>query len=154
MAVKIWLTGVAACAFALPSLGHATLGEPLGSVRNDSARMRAAGVPALARSGYTVHEYQTPSGATVREFAAADGTVFAVAWQGPTLPDITHLLGKYFDQYKGAMDARGGTTGSRRRASLRQDDLVVQSYGHVGAFYGKAYLPQLLPQGVSPDQLQ
>jgi len=77
--------------------------------------------------------------------------VFAVAWQGPSLPDLRQLLGAYFDQYAGATAARRA-----RRAPVLVElpTLVVQSSGHMRAFAGKAYLPQGLPQGVVANEIQ
>ena len=52
-----------------------------------------------------------PSGTTVREYVSSNGTVFAVAWQGPWLPDLRQMLGPYFDDYQRALQS---TTGKRR----------------------------------------
>jgi len=30
----------------------------------------------------------------------------------------------------------------------------VHSAGHMRAFYGRAYVPDLLPQGVNPDEIK
>ena len=48
---------------------------------------------------YTVHEIAAPSGVVVREFVSPAGTVFGVAWTGPTMPDLRQVLGPYFDRY-------------------------------------------------------
>jgi hypothetical protein len=47
-----------------------------------------------------VHRLQLPSGTSVREYADAGGTVFAVAWDGPTKPDLNQLPGQYFAEYE------------------------------------------------------
>jgi hypothetical protein len=100
---------------------------------------------------HTVHEIQTPSGTIVREYVSSAGTVFAVAWQGPVMPDLRQALGIYFDRYIKAVS--GEHAGHRRRA-IREPDLVVQSNGHMRSFSGRAYLPQLLPQGVSVEEIR
>jgi hypothetical protein len=100
---------------------------------------------------YKVHEIQTPSGTTVREFVSAAGSVFAVAWQGPEMPDLRQLLGQYFDQYaSGAKSARTGRT----HLELQQPNLVVQSGGHMRSFAGRAYVPSMLPQGLALDEIR
>jgi len=38
--------------------------------------------------------------------------------------------------------------------SLTRSDLSIQSSGHMGAFSGRAVLPQALPVGVSADELR
>jgi hypothetical protein len=105
----------------------------------------------LPAAKYTVHEIQTPSGTTIREYVAPAGTVFAVAWQGPAMPDLRLALGKYFDRYIAAV--AGKQTG-HRQTEVREADLVVQSSGHMRSFSGRAFLPQLLPQGVAVEEIR
>ncbi len=107
------------------------------------ANLRSAEVGAL-----TQFELQLPSGTTVREYASAGGAVFAVTWDGPTLPNLRQLFGAFFQQYLDA--SQGGGLGAQ---VVRQPGLVVYSGGHMRAFHGRAYLPQLQPQGVSAESL-
>jgi len=79
----------------------------------------------------------------VREFARADGIVFGVAWEGPTLPDLKATLGAAFDRFTAASPTRG-----QGPLAVAADDLVVYSAGHLRAFSGHAYLPHALPAGV------
>jgi hypothetical protein len=128
----------------------ATLGGDVSSVESDRVRMKAAAVTTTESGPYTVHSMQTPSGTTVREFANADGTVFAVTWQGPFPPDLRQTLGTYFQKYQTAPRARRY---GHSHDTVEQPDLVVHSSGHLRAFSGSAYVPQLVPAGVSIDQL-
>jgi|SRR5215470_13424274 len=106
---------------------------------------------ALTDPRFTLHELQSPSGTTVREYVSPSGMVFALAWQGPSMPDLRQLLGSHFDQYVNAMTARR----TRRGPVLIQlPGLVVQSAGHMRAFAGKAYVPAALPQGVSAEDIR
>lgn len=100
---------------------------------------------------FTVQAQQLPTGTAVREYVAPSGKVFAVVWEGPVLPDLQQLLGNYFPQYFAV--ANSGKAG-RGPLTIEQPDLVVQSSGRMRAFFGKAYVPQLLPQGVSMDEIQ
>ncbi|RDJ98044.1 DUF2844 domain-containing protein [Paraburkholderia lacunae] len=132
---------VATCA--LSSLAYATLGERVSDVGSDQIQMHATVHSVTSQAAYTVHTMTLPSGTVVREYVAANGIVFGVAWEGPTLPNLKATLGKAFDQYVAAI--------ATRRASplaVSNDALVVFSAGHLRAFAGYAYLPQALPPGV------
>ena len=82
---------------------------------------------------YTLHEVQSSSGTTIREYVSSNGTVFAVAWQGPWLPDLRDS-GPYFDQYQLAMQTAQGGRRARGMLTISQPDLVVQMSGHLRAF--------------------
>jgi hypothetical protein len=140
-----WLTAgaLASQAVCLPAL--ATLGEDVATVENDRMNMKAQ-LRTTSVAGYTVHEIVTPANTVVREYVSASGKVFAVSWSGPLLPDFRQTLGQYFDEYNsGASAPHVG----RRQLSIQGTDLVVNSYGHMRAFYGNAYVPSLLPPNFS-----
>ena len=129
----------------------ATLGAPVASVERDRAHMSAHHVVA-SQAGYAVHTL-TASGGVVREFTRPDGVVFAVAWQGPGRPDLRQALGPYFNELNAANPPR--VRGGRHiPLSANQSDLVVRSGGHSGAFFGVAYVPGLVPPGVSTAALR
>lgn len=138
-------------ALALPLACHAALGDKVASVQSDQKKMHAASREVQDRTQYKVHEMQGEAGTVMREYESPDGTIFAVAWEGPVKPDLRQLFGKYFDQYRNA--SRTDRAG-HRHATVRQPDLVVRSSGHIRAFSGLAYLPGQLPAGVSVDDLQ
>jgi hypothetical protein len=128
----------------------ATLGEDATTVENDRIKLKAQ-VRTTAIAGYTVHEIQSPTGTTVREFVNDSGKVFAVAWTGPLLPDFEQTLGKYFPEYiANASSPRVG----RRHLEIQGTDFVVHSNGHMRAFYGSAYVPSLLPPNFSVEDIQ
>ena len=105
----------------------------------------------LPNALFSVHEIQTASGTKVREYVSPAGSVFAVAWEGPVIPDLRQALGSYFDRYIAALaDKQAG----HRQVEVRESDFVVQSRGHMRAFSGRAYLPLLMPQGVTVDDLR
>ena len=136
---------------AAPALSWGALGENAASVQADQARMQATLRPAISNPKYTVHEIQTPEGVVVKEFVSASGTVFAVVWTGPTMPNLQQLLGQYFASYVSAAKAphRG-----HKHLAISQPGLVVESQGHMRAFFGKAYIPTLLPAGVTASELK
>jgi hypothetical protein len=144
------VASIALVMLALPFCASATLGENSTSTEADRASMKAT-LRMLPNVKYTVHEIQTPSGTTVREYVSSAGTVFAVAWQGPVMPDLRQALGSYFHRYT---EAAGRKHAGHRHLAIREPDLVVQSNGHMRSFSGKAYLPQLLPQGVGVEEIR
>jgi hypothetical protein len=128
----------------------ATLGEDVTTVENDRIKMKAQ-VRTTSVAGYAVHEIQNPNGTIVREYVSASGKVFAVAWEGPVLPDFRQTLGRYFDEYQSAASSpRVG----RRHLAIEGSDLVVHSHGHMRAFYGNAYVPSLLPPNFTPGDIK
>ena len=146
---KTVLAAAAGC-FLVSRAALATLGGDVSSVESDRVHMKAAAVTTTASDLYTVHQMQTPNGTIVREFANTDGIVFAVTWRGPFPPDLRQTLGAYFQKYQSA--PRVGPHGHTHDV-VQEPDLVVHSGGHLRAFLGNAYVPQLVPQGVSIDQL-
>jgi len=134
-----------------PLLAYAALGGTLDSIESDQTRMKAARKAAVPFGKYTVHELLMPSGTKIREYADRTGHVFAVGWDGPAKPDMNQLLGQYFSQYA---ESPASGNASRRHLLIKKPELVVQSNGHMRAFSGKAYLPQLLPEGVTIEELR
>jgi Protein of unknown function (DUF2844) len=136
----------------LPLAAAAELGGNVGSVQNEASRLRATQRTILG-NGYTVHELQTDNGITIREYASSAGRIFAVAWSGPSLPDLTQLLGTYFPTFQHAARARRAA-GLRGPVAVEQDDVVVQSGGRMRAYEGRAWVPSLLPPQVTIDEIQ
>jgi Protein of unknown function (DUF2844) len=141
------------CILLGPSSLFAELGGNLDSIQADRAQMKA-NVTISNASAYNVHEIKSSIGTVVREYAAPDGTVFAVAWQGPFIPDMRQLLGSYFEQYSRAAKTQRETHVSRSPLNIHEDGLVVQTAGHMRAFSGRAYDPRLLPAGVSENDIR
>ena len=135
----------------LPST-WAVLGEPASSVETD--RLAMAGQSKMIQAQhYTIQEIAT-SDFVVKEYVSGN-TVFAVTWRGSRPPDLTSLLGAYFQEYQEA-SAAAKSTGPRRRGGTRiqAPHVVVETGGHVGDVRGRAYLPSLLPPGVTTELIQ
>jgi Protein of unknown function (DUF2844) len=105
-------------------------------------------------ANYTVKETAFSSGTVVHEYVGTDGNVFGITWRGPFMPDLSALLGTYFPQYKSAVEAQRSQRKGRGPVAVEQSGLVVHSLGHMGAFFGQAYLPAALPSGVSADDIR
>jgi Protein of unknown function (DUF2844) len=133
-----------------PCTADAGLGQPESTVQADAVQFKGS-IKATEHAGYRVQEIQLPSGTLVREFVGSDGIVFAVAWNGPTVPNLRQTLGQYFDNFVAAAQAKHG---DHHHLQIQQSDLVVQAAGHMRAFSGRAYLPQAVPAGVSIGDLR
>lgn len=148
--VRTALASPLIAATVIPGIASATLGEDGSTVERDRAQMQAQRLIAQS-TGYTVHELQLPGGTTVREYLTNTNQVFAIAWRGPSIPDLKVLLGTHFARFSAAAQAAGRA----RHALIVQDpDLVIHSGGHPRAFSGMAYLPQRMPPGVTAEQIR
>jgi hypothetical protein len=147
---KCLLAGAVLAAALSPCIADAGLGQAETSVQTDAARLKGS-IKATQYTGYHVQEIQMPSGTLVREFVATNGTVFAVDWNGPTVPNLRQILGQYFNNFVAAAQAKHA---GHRQLQIQQSDLVLQASGHMRAFSGRAYLPQAVPAGVSIADLR
>jgi hypothetical protein len=150
MELKVLSMTIALMMLVLPVPASAALGANVASVQADQIQMNGT-LRSTDAGKYTQYEIQTPSGTLVREYVSSAGAVFAVAWEGPSLPDLKQLLGTYFEQYVKATKSQGGRAGPR---VIQQSGLVVHAGGHMRAFLGRAYVPQMLPEGVNPEEVQ
>ncbi|WP_244106145.1 DUF2844 domain-containing protein [Paraburkholderia phenazinium] len=135
---------------------HAELGSaPTWPASSAGQATRLVQHVSTASVPYTVNETTLNGGTVVREYVAQNNAVFAVVWHGPQMAPLNTLLGRYFPEYlQGISAARAAQGGGHGPAMVQEDGLIVQTGGHMGNFTGRAYLPQALPQGTSPDDLQ
>jgi hypothetical protein len=141
----------AVAGMAYPWSASAVLGGDAASVEADRASMGGSDVGTTAGAGYTVREIQAASGTAIKEYLSPAGTVFAITWSGPALPDLRQLLGTQFDAYTRAAAAQNAGPG---RVNVQGSGLVVQSGGQMRAFFGRAYLPAQIPQSVTLDEIR
>ena len=132
-----------------PCSASAALGGSVTTVDADRVHMQGALMRIVQTGPFALHEIRSPSGTMIREYVNSSGTVFAVAWDGPWLPDLRQVLGDHFDRYQTAMQRRQGAARTGRGALVIDEaGIVVQMSGHPRAFTGRAYLPGHLPAGV------
>jgi hypothetical protein len=140
------------CALLLPLPAAAHLGGDSSSVDADRHELRAT-LRSIPMQQFQLHEISAPSGTLVYEYATPQGTVFAVTWHGPLPPDLHQLFGSYYPRYQAAAAAHA-RPGMHRQVNIVDADLVVQSTARLRAFGGLAYIPSLMPAGVSVANLQ
>jgi hypothetical protein len=135
---------------AMSSFALAELGGGPETVTRDRAQFNAK-EQVTQSATHSVHEMTLASGARLREYVSNSGAVFAVSWVSPVRPDLKKLMGAYFNQYAQAVQAP-----HRRRGPVvvRTAGLVVESAGHMRGFVGHAYIPSLLPEGVTANDIQ
>jgi len=132
-------------AAALP--GWAALGGSVETVATDQVKFQAKRAITQMRD-YNIHLISRDDGTLIKEYVTPAGKVFGVSWTGPTIPDLTQLLGTYSAEFQTSVRAQP----RRRRAGVvRNPDLVVESTGHMRAFYGRAYVNSMLPSGVTAE---
>jgi hypothetical protein len=131
---------------------EATLGEVEDSVVSDETALVAKRVSKTVRNGYTVQELRSDS-VIVREYIAPTGVVFAIAWNGLIHPDLTPLLGSYASEYETALQQTSREPGSRR-FQVQTNQITVEKWGHMRNLQGRAYVPALIPPGVSVDEIK
>ncbi len=132
----------------------AGLGGNSESVQADGTYLKAEVKAATFGAGYSVQELQLSSGTVVREYVAPNGTVFGVSWHGPMMPNLKQIFGTYFQQYVTASRLARHNAGTRRHFQIVQPDLVVQSFGRMRSYHGRAYVPSLIPANVTTDDVQ
>ena len=134
------------------SNAHAVLGEDVASVQGDGVHINAT-VRSTPSRNYTIHELRSRAGVVVREYAAASGKVFAVAWQGPALPDMKQLLGSYFEEFQKAAQ-RQNRRGGHGPLRVQEPGLVVELGGHMRSFRGRAYIPEEVPTAMAHEEIR
>ncbi len=138
---------------AVPLSAAASLGGDRNSVEADRVFLKAT-LEQTAKSNYSVERIQVPNGVVVREYVSPAGNVFAVAWQGPTRPDLREILGAYFPVFLKAVPPKMNFRLLRGPVRIQANGLVVEMAGHTRWLIGRAYLIPMLPAGVSAREIQ
>lgn len=135
--------------WALPAL--ARLGGDAASIDIDALALGAASSERVSTTtAYVVHQIRGGNGTAVREYLSVGGVVFAVAWEGPLMPDLRQILGERFAVLE---RAQRGKEGVQRPFGVADAELVVVSTGRMRSFTGRAWVPALVPAGVTPADL-
>jgi len=138
--------------FAASHQVQAALGESVDSVESDREALSAVRGAITVHTGYTVHQVDSDS-TSVREYVSPSGIVFAIAWNGLVHPDLTQLLGTYAGEYERDLEQAPREPG-RRSLLVKTNEVVVEKWGHMRNLRGRAYIPTLIPSGVSVDEIK
>jgi hypothetical protein len=148
------LRAILAAGFILAAFGvrpaRAVLGAGAESVEADQSALGGERSE-VTHSRFTVEAITTAAGIAVNEYVSSPGTVFAVSWRGPRHPVLSLLLGPYFPEYQAAANQPAT---HRRGLRIQTGNVVVDTGGHPGDLWGRAYLPALLPSGVGAEAIQ
>ena len=131
---------------------RAALGADAASVPADCAQLQGE-LASTSLELYDIDEITDGSGMRVREYLNRAGIVFAVAWSSPAPPDLQQLLGMHFSAYATALAALDHP-GLHRSVRIDSAGLIVEAGGHLRAYTGRAYVPALIPTGVTNEELR
>jgi hypothetical protein len=137
----------------IPMSAFASLGGDVNSIMMDQIHFQG-NIRTTQSETFTMHEIHSANGTVIHEYVSPAGKVFAVTWHSAWPPDLHQLLGTYFDEYHEAARTNAPPQPGRRVVRLREPDFVFEQGGHPRSFVGRAYLPQMLPPGVTVEALQ
>jgi hypothetical protein len=135
---------------AYAGLSHAALGGLPEQFNTEGTTVVSSVSSAV--SNYVTRDTTLATGTHVSEYVSDSGVVFAVTWDGPVLPDLKALLGKYFDTMV-AESARIPRAG-RSPVAISRPEVVINSGGHMRAFEGSAWIPAEFPTGFTADDVR
>jgi hypothetical protein len=142
--VNVVLAGV----MGVPATAHATLGGDSASVEANrqalGGELRVEKLPYGER--YTM---LLPMGIVIRQYLSPSGAVYAVTWNGPRMPNLSELFGKYAEQYS----HRDRPKGERHHMAFGGNDFMMRASGHMRTFSGRAWVPSLVPPGIDLDSV-
>jgi len=128
----------------------AALGDNVASVDSDAQALRGEHVM-VAKTGYDLHQITMQDGSVVKEFVSPGGTVFAVAWHGHFIPNLSQLLGSYVTNLQQGQRTR---VIPRRGITIQGNDFMFTSFGVNRSFRGRAYVPSLVPADLKMEVVQ
>lgn len=141
--------------FSLPVF--AGLGEKESSIDNDmkALDLREKNQVQSYKVRYSVREF-AQNEINVKEYVSPQGVVFGVTWSGNTHPDLTHLLGAYVTEYQEALKDNKSKLqkGHKKIGRMLTKHMIIERRGNMRAVHGRAYVPTLIPDGVSENEIQ
>ena len=141
--VAVLLVGQGLCTSVIGSCADPT--------KQDKKIMAAVQAAGTVRDGYRVEEIRYGA-AVMREYIAPTGIVFGIDWKGMIHPDVTRLLGSFTDAYLKDLLRIPGQP-KRLKIGVETEEIVVRTWGPPEDPHGRAYVPDLAPDGVSVDRM-
>lgn len=151
MMKRFLLFGFLVLRFCLPSF--AELNGDVSSIQTDREHMGGA-LSSRPSFGSTTYEIRDPNGNVIREFVSPAGRVFAVAWEGRFIPEMDRLLGGVFQEYSRAVHSEYPSHNWRQPLFIRTSTLSFESGGHMGWYYGRAYVPSEAPNDFPIEEIR
>lgn len=153
--MKRHILGPLVLLFLAPS-AQAVLGEKVSSNQKVKTELSAASQKATAATTASHDNWNVQTleadGVTVKEFSDKDGNVFAVSWRGINRPDLSLLLGDYYQEFFAAEQAAPKNK-TRAPSETKTARVTVRRSGHMRDMRGFAYLPDKVPVGVNIREL-
>jgi hypothetical protein len=134
---------------------RAALGGKADTIEKDKKTLNLANAVARSTKSFRFEEMVSSDAKKkfkVRQFISENGNIFAVAWSGNIDTQLDSLLGEYaadFAKQEADHPPRKGRIPFRRVVAGR---VVLEFWNELRRVQGKAYVPALLPEGVTPDQ--
>lgn len=131
---------------------RAALGGNVHELTAEGAALKMTAVVVSSAHGYNVHEFRAKK-ITIHQFAAMDGKIFAVAWQGKTHPDLALLMGTHFADFEKALAQAKKSNRGHTPIKIEVEGFHLELGGHAMAVYGRAWLVDQLPDKVNTYDL-
>jgi hypothetical protein len=125
----------------------------LGGTMPGQADSTAAAPQTLLNGALRLRTLTDAGNTTINEYATNTGQIIAYTWQGPTMPDLRALLGKYADSYRTGA-AASAPDGNLHASRVARPDVIVESGGPMRGYVGRAWLPAALPPGVTASDFR
>lgn len=130
----------------------ASFGDSRDSIDRDMAALKGSKHESVQKPNYTIEKITTPQG-VVNEYVTAKDVVFAITWQGSSHPDLTPLLGSYFEEYR-AGQAKHHARYKHRREKFKTTNMQFERGGHMRRVAGRIFSASLAPQGVTINEIR
>lgn len=141
---------------AYASLGDNIARSPPGARVSKHNTVPLPGAALMTTAAFSRNETLLDSGGKITEFSDSSGTIFAVAWDAPTMPDLSALLGSYktswIESQRAARDNPHKHL-SARHFSASSGDWFIVSTGHLRAYRGYSWLRSAVPPGFDLAEL-
>ncbi len=148
--IRILIVAALALGVLCADASFAGLGQPVDSIATDKTALHATTLAVTPTQSYDVNDITMPGGAHVREYATRSGTVFAVAWSGRQMPDLSIVLGPYYADYLQAARHHA----NHKVVTIATGRLVLHIMKLPRGFSGSAYVPVLMPAGTTPEDVR
>ncbi|MGZ3690902.1 MAG: DUF2844 domain-containing protein [Pseudobdellovibrio sp.] len=113
----------------------------------------SAKVQSVSDQCFTVSSSTAKNGTTINEYAA-NGTVFAVTWEGLRAPDLKKILGDYHSEVVTELNSANATKKSKHLAHVQSGNVELHQSIHQRRSVGSAVLKDQVPACVKPGDIK